>query len=80
MNPLYELWDTEDTNLNGTFVSEEEALEVVRAATEQYGPDAMSTVALGHENELGRMVPIATGGDLIQLAVRGKDEDVLASA
>ncbi len=80
MKLVFELWDTEDSNLIGTFESEAAALRVIRSAIQQFGPDAMSSVALGCESQSGRMVPVAVGSDLVRRASEEKDTDILASA
>jgi len=68
METLYELWDTETSNLVGTYPTERAALAIVRSAVRAHGPDAFATIALGREDERGNMIPVATGAELVRLA------------
>ena len=47
MEQRYEIWDTETGNLIGEFSTEEEALELVRNAIEDWGFDAASSLVMG---------------------------------
>jgi hypothetical protein len=63
-----ELWDTEESNLIGTFGSEREALRVVREAVVAHGLQAIATIALGCEDAAGNLIPVAKGQELVDLA------------
>lgn len=67
----YELIDVEDGNLIGVYRTENAALHIIRESVKRNGADALATVALGVENEMGRIVEIAQGEDLVKLAFCG---------
>jgi len=64
----YELWNTNSSNLVGTFSSEEEALRAVREALECYGASYVDSLALGCENSRGKSRLIASGRALADRA------------
>ncbi len=68
MRTSYQLWDTEDNNLIGTYSTERAALHVVREGIKTHGAEAFRTVALGDEETSGQLRLIAEGMDLVQLA------------
>lgn len=64
----YELRDTASSNLIGTYPTETDALQVVHDANLRLGEQSVSTIALGHEDLVGRLIPVATGPALVTLA------------
>lgn len=64
----YELWDTEQDTLVGTYPTASAAYAAVRAAVERHGNQALTTISLGHERADGELEVIAAGHELIQLA------------
>jgi hypothetical protein len=68
MKTTFQLWDTEDNNLIGSYASEEAALQVVRKGVNIYGADAFRMVALGDESPSNRLHVIAEGMELVRLA------------
>jgi hypothetical protein len=68
MRTTYQLWDTDDNNLIGTYATEWAALRVVREGVKAHGVEAFRTVALGDEESSGQLRLIAEGMDLVQLA------------
>lgn len=67
----YELWDTETGNLMATFVTEAEALDLVREAIRAEGVQTVEGWALGWGDPHGEGAQIAEGADL---ADRARDE------
>lgn len=65
----YELWDIEYGNLIADFSTEDEALAVVRKAIEVKGPDFITRLALGCEDDSGDSHPIAAGAARAQRAI-----------
>ena len=65
---MYELRNTVDSNLIGTYPTEEAALDVIRTALETHSRDAVAEVGLGVEDRSGTFNVIATGEALISLA------------
>lgn len=65
----YELWDTDSSNLVGTYTTEEAALAIVRDSVVKHGPNVFRTIALGREDEQGELVPVAQGEELVRLAM-----------
>ena len=66
---IYELWETSTGNLIGSYDSEQEALEIVRAAVDADGPSAADSILLGLEDG-GASSFVAEGTDLVELALR----------
>jgi len=61
---MYELWSTSSGNIIGSYETEGEALDFVRAAIEQYGDGYMDDVVLGRdgtEKDRHRVNPRHTG-------------------
>jgi hypothetical protein len=65
---IYELWDTETSNLIDTFESESEALEAVRELATVNRPAYPAALGLACEGADGRMRWLATGNDLASRA------------
>ena len=64
----YELWDLSTRNIIGTFDTAEQALEIVRNAIEDWGPDEAATLALGNlDHSSGE--PVLTGSELLERAL-----------
>lgn len=73
MRHRYELWDTESSNLIGTYPNELTALRIVRMAVHAHGPNAFATIALGREDSrTGDFAPVAQGEQLVRLARFGR--------
>ena len=64
----YNLWDMDSANLVGSFATEDEALEEVRAYVREVGAAWPELWALEAVDESGRFTPIARGKDLIARA------------
>lgn len=64
----YQLWDTDDNNLIGTYSSEQAVLQIVREGVQTHGAEALQTVALGVESSSGQLHVIAEGAELVRLA------------
>ena len=64
----YELWETQTSNLVGSWASEAEALTVVNDALVRHGADALTTLSLLHEDSQGNTTVIAEGPSLIERA------------
>jgi hypothetical protein len=80
MKDTYELWNTESSNLIGTYPTERAALRVVYDAIQRLGEGSVTVVALGREDESGRLVPVAQGAELVKLACRGREPGPIAKA
>ena len=65
----YELWDTETRNIVGAYVSEEDALVVVREAIGAHGTRYADTLALVHEDARGAVQTLAVGAALAERAL-----------
>ena len=64
----YELWDLSTGNIIGTFDSTEEALEIVRAAIQDWGRNEAASLALGPiDRSSGE--PDLTGGAPLERAL-----------
>lgn len=48
---MYELWSTSSGNIIGSYETEGEALDVVRAAIERYGDSYVDDVILGRDDD-----------------------------
>lgn len=64
----YELIETETGNLVGAYRTQNEALEVVRQAVAQHGPNSVLGLVLNREDALGRVRRIARGRQLERMA------------
>lgn len=70
MDHEWELWDTESSNLIGTYATKDEALAVVHATVLEHGAQEMAFVALGQELDDGTPVSVAKGMALVLMARR----------
>ena len=74
MENRYEIWDLQTRNLVGVFTTEDEALELVRNAIEDWGQDAASSLAMGI-GEIDDVAHHVVDGDaLIQRALAAVPE------
>ncbi len=64
MKPGFELWDIESANLVGTYDSEDAALADVYNMVLTYGPEAVTTLALGRIDSRGRAKSLAVADEL----------------
>jgi hypothetical protein len=60
----YELWDTESGNLIQAYESESDALALVRAALDAYGPSYATDLALLVDSGRGDLRTLAAGTEL----------------
>lgn len=67
---MYELWDLTTRNVSGFFDSKPAALEAVRDAVKTHGRGYAEAFSLLYEDAGGRCRQIASGADLIDLALR----------
>jgi hypothetical protein len=68
MKDTYELWNTESSNLIGTYPTAQAALCVVYDSLQRFGESSVATIALGREDENGKLLPVAMGRELVKLA------------
>jgi hypothetical protein len=64
----YELWDVETGNIIQTYESEAEALALVRAAVETYGPGYAEDLVLLLDRGRGNLATLAAGRELAERA------------
>jgi hypothetical protein len=69
MEERYEIWDTETGNLIGEFPTEDEALQLVRHAIEDWGKDAAATLVMGYGQNDEVASQVAEGEALIKRAL-----------
>lgn len=79
MNTVYELYNTRTRNLVGSYGSEGEALQVVRASESVNGPAYAERLMLTIEDEGGRTRQIASGRELVKRANQSDVNHALAS-
>ena len=65
---IFELWDTITRNMIGDFETGEAALEAVREAIADHGPEYVATLALVQEDVHGRSETLASGLGLVERA------------
>ncbi|GEM_PF-3251189 len=66
----FELWDTDDNNLVGTYSTREAALSAVRAAMEGRGRSYAEALTLLREDSRGRTTLVSEGSELIDLSMQ----------
>lgn len=69
MEVRYEIWDTETGNLIGEFSSEEEALELVRNAIDDWGMDAAASLVMGYGEDNSVASQVIEGRALLKRAL-----------
>ncbi len=65
----FELWDAETANLLGSYLTEGEALAVVRSVIASHGPDTVRTWELAREDAEADTVTLLDGEALIARAL-----------
>ena len=65
MNVFFEVFDLESGNLIEDFATEEEALEALRSAERDHGPEAISDIALLRFDD-GHPTLFAMDGELVE--------------
>jgi hypothetical protein len=66
MGTAYAIYDTEAANLVDTFPTEREALEMIRLAIKENGPESIEGWALGQTDHEGK---VYTGQELVEYAM-----------
>jgi hypothetical protein len=66
---MFQLWEIESANLVGSYEIEHDALTVVRKAVEKHGRESVESIVLLREGSRGRLVKIAEGAALADLAL-----------
>ncbi len=67
MERTYELWDVDASNIIGTFSTDEEAIGVVKALLDAYGPDYANELSLFARIGTKQARIVASGAELIAL-------------
>lgn len=70
MVTTYQLWDNASNNLIEDYYNEREALDFVQEEIGAYGPEAVSSWALLHDDGMGHVMLIAEGSALASHARR----------
>lgn len=65
---FYSLWDVDTGTSLGTYDTEEEAWEIIRALLEANGPEYADALDLSREDTAGHHQSIATGNKLLSMA------------
>jgi hypothetical protein len=69
MEVRYEIWDTQTGNLIGEFSTEEEALELVRNAIDDWGMDAAASLVMGYGEDNAVASQVVEGRALLERAL-----------
>ncbi len=69
MEVRYEIWDTETGNLIGEFATEDEALDLVRYAIEDWGMDAAASLVMGYGEDNSVASQVIEGRALLERAL-----------